>query len=53
VNEPEDEDVRGEYHEFDPEDPNHEQEFAEDAVKGKSNLILFDAHVDPISKHNP
>ncbi|CAD6268997.1 unnamed protein product [Miscanthus lutarioriparius] len=43
VNEPENEDVGGEYREFDPEDPNYDQEFAEDAGGGKSNLIPFDA----------
>ena len=44
VNEPENEDVGGEYREFDPEDPNYEQEFAKDADGGKSNLIPFDAY---------
>ena len=43
VNEPDNEDVGGEYREFDPEDPNYEQEFTEDADGGKSNLIPFDA----------
>ena len=44
MNEPENEDVGGEYREFDPEEPNYEQEFAEDAGGGKSNLILFNAY---------
>jgi hypothetical protein len=44
VNEPENEDVGGEYREFNPEDPNYEQEFAEDADKGKSNIFLFDVY---------
>jgi hypothetical protein len=43
VNEPEHEDVGDEYREFDLEDPNHKQEFAEDSVVGKSDLIPFDA----------
>jgi hypothetical protein len=43
VNEPENEDVRDEYCEFDTKDPNYQQEFAEDADGGKSNLIPFDA----------
>ncbi|CAD6265149.1 unnamed protein product [Miscanthus lutarioriparius] len=43
VNEPEDEDAGGEYREFDPKDPNFQQEFAEDVDGGKSNLIPFDA----------
>ena len=33
----------GEYCEFNAEDPNCQQEFAEDAEGGKSNLIPFDA----------
>jgi hypothetical protein len=41
VNKSENEDVRGEYREFDPEDPNYEQGFAEDTDGGKSNLIPF------------
>jgi hypothetical protein len=43
VNEPENEDVRGEYHEFDAEDPDCQQEFLEDTDRGKSNLFPFDA----------
>jgi hypothetical protein len=43
VNESENEDVRGEYREFNTKEPNYQQEFAEDADRGKSNLILFDA----------
>lgn len=43
VNEPENEDVGGEYREFDAEDPDGQQEFAEDADGGKSDLIPFDA----------
>jgi hypothetical protein len=31
------------YREFDPEDPNYQQEFVEDADGGKSIIILFDA----------
>jgi hypothetical protein len=38
VNEPENEDVGDEYHEFDTEDPDCQQEFLEDADGGKSNL---------------
>jgi len=34
---------RGEYREFDVKDPNCQQEFAEDADEGKSNLFPFDA----------
>jgi hypothetical protein len=33
VNEPENEDVRGENREFDPEDPNYQQEFAKDVAE--------------------
>jgi hypothetical protein len=43
VNELKNEDVGGKYHEFNPEDPNYEQEFAEDTDEDKSNLIPFDA----------
>jgi hypothetical protein len=43
VNKPEDEDVGGEYREFDAENPNYRQEFLEDADGGKSNLFPFDA----------
>jgi hypothetical protein len=43
VNEPENEDVGSEYREFDTEDPNFQQEFAEDADVGKSSLFPFDA----------
>ena len=41
VNEPENEDVGGQYREFDAEDPNYQQEFAKDADGGKYNLILL------------
>jgi hypothetical protein len=43
MNEPENEDVGGEYHKFDAEDPDGQQEFIEDADGGKSDLIPFDA----------
>jgi hypothetical protein len=43
VNEPENEDVEGEYHEFDAEDPDGQQEFTEDTDEGKSSLFPFDA----------
>jgi hypothetical protein len=44
VNERENEDVGGEYREFDAEDPDCQQEFLEDADRGKSSLFfLFDA----------
>jgi hypothetical protein len=43
VNEPENEDVRGEYREFDTKDLDGQQEFVEDADGGKSDLIPFDA----------
>ena len=43
VNEPENEDVRDEYREFDAEDPNCQKEFLEDAHGGKSNPFPFDA----------
>jgi hypothetical protein len=33
----------GEYREFDVENPNYQQEFAEDVDGGKSNLFSFDA----------
>jgi hypothetical protein len=42
VNEPEIEDFGGEYREFDAEDPDGQQEFAEDTNGGKSDLIFFD-----------
>jgi hypothetical protein len=42
VNEPENEDVGGEYREFDAEDPDGQQEFAEDTDGDKSDLIPFD-----------
>jgi hypothetical protein len=42
VNEPENEDVGGEYCEFDAEEPDCQQEFAEDADGGKSSLFPFD-----------
>jgi hypothetical protein len=43
VNEPENEDVGGEYIEFDAEDPDSQQEIAEDADGDKSSLFSFDA----------
>ena len=43
MNEPENEDVGDEYHEFDAKDPDCQQEFLEDADGDKSNLIPFDA----------
>jgi hypothetical protein len=43
VNEPEKEDVGGEYREFDAEDPGCQQEFAEDTDGGKSSLFPFNA----------
>jgi hypothetical protein len=43
VNKPENEDVGGEYGEFDAEEPDYQQEFAEDADGGKSSLFPFDA----------
>jgi hypothetical protein len=43
VSEPENEDVGGEYHEFDTEDLDCQQEFLEDTNGGKSSLFPFDA----------
>jgi hypothetical protein len=43
VNESEDKDVGGEYREFDVEDPDCRQEFAEDADGDKFSLSPFDA----------
>jgi hypothetical protein len=43
VNEPKNEDVGGKYREFDAEEPDCRQKFAEDADGGKSSLFLFDA----------
>jgi hypothetical protein len=43
VNEPENEDVGGEYREFDAEYPDGQQEFVEDADGGKSSLFSFGA----------
>jgi hypothetical protein len=43
VNESENEDVRGEYREFNAEELDCQQEFAEDADGGKSSLFPFDA----------
>jgi hypothetical protein len=43
VNEPEDDDVEGEYREFNAEDTDYQQEFLEDIDGGKSNLFSFDA----------
>jgi hypothetical protein len=42
VNEPKNEDVGGEYCEFDAKDPDGQQEFAEDADGNKSSLFPFD-----------
>jgi hypothetical protein len=44
VNEPENEDVRGEYRKFDVEEPDCQQEFAEDTDGGKSSLFPFDVY---------
>jgi len=44
-------DVGDEYHEFDGEDPDCQQEFAENADGGKSNQFPL-MHIDPIFKHN-
>jgi hypothetical protein len=44
VNEPENEDVGGEYRKFDAEEPDRLQEFAEDTDGGKSSLFAFDAY---------
>jgi hypothetical protein len=44
VNEPENEDVGGEYCEFDAEEPDCQQKFTEDADRGKSSLFPFDAY---------
>jgi hypothetical protein len=52
VNEPENEDVGGEYREFDAEELDCQQEFLEDADGGKSSLFPL-MHIDPIFKHNP
>jgi hypothetical protein len=43
VNESENEDVGGEYHEFNTQDPDCQQEFLEDADGSKSDLFPFDA----------
>jgi hypothetical protein len=43
VNKPENKDVEGEYREFDAEDLDCQQEFAEDADGGKSSLFPFNA----------
>jgi hypothetical protein len=43
VNEPENENDRGEYREFDAEEPDCQQEFVEDVNRGKSSLFPFDA----------
>ena len=51
MNEPENADVGDEYREFDAEDPDCQQEFAEDADGGKSNRFPL-MHIDPIFKHN-
>jgi hypothetical protein len=51
VNEPETKNVGDEYREFDAEDPKCQQEFAEVADEGKSNLFPL-MHIDPIFKHN-
>jgi hypothetical protein len=44
VNELEDEDVGGEYREFNAEDSDCQQEFLEDTDGGKSSLFPFDAY---------
>jgi hypothetical protein len=44
VNEPKNEDVGGKYREFDAEDPDCQQEFAEDANRGKSSIFPFNAY---------
>jgi hypothetical protein len=44
ANEPENEDVGGEYREFDAADQDDQQEFAEDVDGGKSSLFPFDAY---------
>ena len=46
------ENVGDEYREFDAENPDCQQEFAEDADGGKSNRSPL-MHIDPIFKHNP
>jgi hypothetical protein len=43
VNEPENENARGEYREFNAEEPDCQQEFVEDGNGGKSSLFPFDA----------
>jgi hypothetical protein len=43
VNEPDNKDAGVEYREFDAEDSDGQQEFAEDADGGKSSLFPFDA----------
>jgi hypothetical protein len=50
VNEPENDDIRDEYREFDAEDADCQQEFAADG--GKSNQFPL-MHIDPIFKHDP
>ena len=52
MNEPKNANVGDEYREFDAEDPDGQQEFAEDADGGKSNRFPL-MHIDPIFKHNP
>jgi hypothetical protein len=44
VNEPKNEDIGGEYREFNAEEPDCQQEFAEDVDRGKSSLFSFDAY---------
>ena len=51
VNKPENENVGDEYHEFDVENPDCQQEFAKDADGDKSNRFPL-MHIDPIFKHN-
>ena len=46
MNEPKNEDFENEYREFDAEDPDCQQEFAEDADGGKSNRSPL-MHIDP------
>ena len=52
MNDLENEDVGDEYREFDVEDLDCQQEFADDADGGKSNRFPL-MHIDHIFKHNP
>jgi len=51
VNEPKNEDIGDEYHDFDTEDPDCQQEFAAAADGGKSNRFPL-MHIDLIFKNN-